>query len=206
MKSSDGRAVASSSERPIRCASSLASGACSCTPKARMAARCVSTVANASVRSPSLSSARGWTAPGRAAYQSMPSSDSRICGSASRLAGPSPRRRRITDRSWPATACSGSPRTPRGRTPKRVVRIKVGRSPIGAAGCCLRQYNRSRIRRVYVLGKVFPPGLRKATAPDASTRTMGVAKTVDRRSGSRIDRAAPRAVSRPFSRIATLSA
>ena len=66
----------------------------------------------------------------RAAYQSMPSPASRSCGSASRLAGPSPRRRRITASSWPATACRGSPRTPRGRTPSRVVRIRVGLSPM----------------------------------------------------------------------------
>ena len=67
---------------------------------------------------------------GLVAYQSMPSPDSRSCGSASRLAGPSPKRRRMTVSSWPATACRGSPRTPSGRTPKRVVRIKVGPWPI----------------------------------------------------------------------------
>ena len=39
--------------------------------------------------------------------------------------------------------------------------------------------------------RMFPPGLRNAMAPAASNRTMGVAKTADRRSGSRVGRGRP---------------
>ena len=50
------------------------------------------------------------------------------------------------------------------------------------------------------------PRLRKADAPSASTRTIGVAKTVDSRAGSRTVSVFPRAVTRPCSMIATRSA
>ena len=178
--------MASSSERPIRRACSLPDEFFSCPPSLRIDSRWLSTVARTLARSFSSRSASRCTGPERAAYQSMPSPVSRSCGSARRSAGPSPSRRRITARSWAATACRGSPRTPRGRTPRRVVRIRVGLSPMRCR--CLLRHHIIRESGGFMsdwtqIRECFQPGLRKAGAPAACSRTMGVANTADRRLG-----------------------
>ena len=128
-----GRRAASCSERPITPVSLLVSWDVvsplpadpRVTPSWRMLSSVRSTSARMAVRRAGSRSTTARTSPLASAYQSIAEPSSCSCGSASSLAAPSPRRRLTTRRSCAAALCNGAPRTPSGRTPLRVVTIRV---------------------------------------------------------------------------------
>src|SRR3982075_1546743 len=122
---SAGARAASCRERPTRPMSSRGPAPASWSPSRRISARERSTPPSTSSLRAGSRADSGCTAPGQLAYQSIALPSSCSCGSAKRSAAPSPRRRRTTRRSCGAELCSGSPRTPKGGTPLRVVTISV---------------------------------------------------------------------------------
>ena len=142
--------MASSSERPIRRASSLDAEAWSCPPSVRIAPRWVSTVRKVSARSASPRSARRRTSPERAAYQSMPSPTRAVA------ARPAGRLARHPAGGGSPTA-TGRQQHATDRRARRAAGRQVGWSgsgwrvrPFGAVDCFLRHHIMGRIRRVYV--------------------------------------------------------